>query len=65
MRARQTFIASAKSGNPNNATIPTWETYDLQRRATMVFNNPSKLVDDPRGAERRLFAKVPFTQQGT
>jgi para-nitrobenzyl esterase len=31
----------------------------------MVFNNPSKLVDDPRGAERRLFAKVPFIQQGT
>jgi para-nitrobenzyl esterase len=31
----------------------------------MVFNNPSKLSDDPRGAERRLFEKVPFIQQGT
>ena len=44
-----TFIVFAKSGTPSNATIPTWETYDLH----------------PRGAERRLFAKVPFTQQGT
>jgi para-nitrobenzyl esterase len=31
----------------------------------MVFNVESRLEDDPRGAERRLFAKVPFIQQGT
>ncbi len=36
-----------------------------RRRATMVCNVPSQLVDDPRGAERRLFATVPFIQQGT
>jgi para-nitrobenzyl esterase len=59
------FIAFARSGNPNHAGIPAWEPYTLPRRATMVFNNPSRLVDDPRGAERRLFEKVPFIQQGT
>jgi para-nitrobenzyl esterase len=31
----------------------------------MVFNADSRLVDDPRGNERQLFAKVPFIQQGT
>ena len=31
----------------------------------MVFDVASRLEDDPRGAERRLFAKVPFVQQGT
>jgi para-nitrobenzyl esterase len=32
----------------------------------MVFNTPaSKMADDPRGAERELFNKVPFTQFGT
>ena len=31
----------------------------------MVFNVPSRLVNDPRGAERRFFANVPFIQQGT
>jgi hypothetical protein len=30
-----------------------------------VFNRDSKLAQDPRGAERRLFEKVPFIQQGT
>jgi para-nitrobenzyl esterase len=37
----------------------------LPRRATLVFDLESRLVDDPRGAERQLFAKVPFIQQGT
>ncbi|HEU4626724.1 MAG TPA: carboxylesterase/lipase family protein [Steroidobacteraceae bacterium] len=59
------FIAFARTGNPNTPSIPTWLPYTLPRRATMVFNVPSQLVDDPRGAERRLFATVPFIQQGT
>jgi para-nitrobenzyl esterase len=59
------FIAFARTGNQNTPSIPTWLPYTLPRRATMVFNVPSQLVDDPRGAERRLFATVPFIQQGT
>ena len=59
------FIAFARTGNPNTAAIPAWEPYTLPRRQTMVFNTPSKLADDPRGAERELFNKVPFTQFGT
>jgi para-nitrobenzyl esterase len=59
------FIAFARTGNPNHPGIPNWEPYTLARRQTMVFNNPSKLIDDPRGAERKLFEKVPFIQQGT
>ena len=61
----ETFIAFARSGNPNNKLIPRWEHYTLPRRQTMVFNVPSHLEDDPRGAERRLFAKVPYVQPGT
>ncbi|ALL14329.1 carboxylesterase/lipase family protein [Caulobacter henricii] len=59
------FIAFARTGNPNGPTVPTWEPYTLPRRQTMVFNTPSALADDPRGAERELFNKVPFTQFGT
>jgi para-nitrobenzyl esterase len=59
------FIAFARTGRPHTATISAWEPYGLPRRATMVFDDTSRLVDDPRGAERRLFAKVPFIQQGT
>ena len=59
------FIAFARSGNPNTTAIPTWEPYTLPRRQTMVFDVPSRQEDDPRGAERELFNKVPFTQFGT
>jgi para-nitrobenzyl esterase len=61
----EAFIAFARTGDPNCAAIPRWEPYALPRRQTMVFNTPSRLVDDPRGAERRLFEKVPFVQAGT
>jgi para-nitrobenzyl esterase len=61
----ETFIAFARTGNPNNRQIPRWEPFTLPRRRTMVFDTPSHLEDDPRGAERRLFAKVPYVQPGT
>jgi para-nitrobenzyl esterase len=61
----RTFIAFARTGNPNNRDIPRWEPYTLPRRLTMVFNVPSHLDADPRGAERRLFSKVPYVQPGT
>ena len=62
---RETFIAFARTGNPNNRLIPRWEPYTLPRRETMVFNVPSHLENDPRGGERRLFATVPYVQPGT
>ena len=64
-RMSEAFIALARSGDPNNRVLPGWTPYDLTRRATMVFDADTRLVDDPRGAERRLFDKVPYTQPGT
>lgn len=62
---QQALVAFARAGDPNYSGMPRWEPYTLPRRATMVFDAQSRLADDPRGAERRLFAKVPFIQQGT
>ena len=59
------FIAFAGSGVPSARQLPRWEPYDLARRQTMIFDVPPRMEDDPRGAERRLFAKVPFVQAGT
>lgn len=59
------FIAFARSGDPNHAGLPRWEPYALPRRQTMIFDLPPHMVDDPRGAERELFARVPYTQPGT
>ncbi|HEY6451955.1 MAG TPA: carboxylesterase/lipase family protein [Steroidobacteraceae bacterium] len=64
-RMSEAFLAFARTGDPNNRGLPRWEPYQLPRRQTMVLDESSRLVDDPRGPERRLFAKVPFTQQGT
>ena len=64
-RMSEAFIALARTGNPNAPALPAWAPYDLTRRATMVFDADTRLVNDPRGAERRLFAKVPYIQPGT
>jgi len=61
----EAFIAFARNGNPASRLIPRWEPYDLARRQTMIFDVPPRLADDPRGAERELFAKVPYVQPGT
>jgi para-nitrobenzyl esterase len=61
----ETFVAFAKTGDPANAAIPAWPTYGPDRRATMIFNRPPRIENDPRGDERRLFAQVPFVQRGT
>lgn len=64
-RMSDAFIAFARIGDPNIRGLPTWEPYRLPRRQTMLLDDESRLVDDPRGAERRLFARVPYIQQGT
>jgi len=64
-RMSDAFIAFARNGNPNIRGLPAWERYELPRRQTMLLDDEPRLVDDPRGAERRLFAQVPYIQQGT
>ncbi len=64
-RLADAFIALARKGDPNHPGLPAWAPYDLSRRQTMVLNTQCRLVDDPRGAERRLFSAVPFVQFGT
>jgi para-nitrobenzyl esterase len=59
------FIALARSGDPNHPGLPAWEPYTLPRRQTMIIDAPPRMADDPRGAERELFARVPYTQPGT
>jgi para-nitrobenzyl esterase len=59
------LLAFARSGNPNTKDLPSWPPYDLARRTTMVFDDPPRIVNDPRGDERRMFEKVPYVQPGT
>jgi len=61
----EAFIAFARTGDPAHAGIPEWKPYELPLRSTMVFDVKSELIDDPRGEERKLFARVPYIQRGT
>ncbi|WP_342454524.1 hypothetical protein [Sphingomonas sp. H160509] len=59
-----TWMAFARSGNPDNPCIPPWAPNDLERRTTMLFNVPPRAIADPFKAEREFFTQFP-TQQGS
>lgn len=64
-RMMDAFIAFAKTDDPNCASIPRWAPYTLPARETMIFDVAPHVANDPRRAERELFAKVPYIQPGT
>ena len=59
------FISFARTGAPSSKLLPEWVPFTLPDRATMVFDVPARLENDPRGAERKIFARVPYIQPGT
>ncbi len=52
------FVRFARTGNPG------WAPYALLQRSTMLFDVRSRVEDDPRRAERDLFAKIAYVQPG-
>jgi para-nitrobenzyl esterase len=54
------WIAFARSGNPDTGAAPPWTPFSPTQRATMVFNNTSRVVNDFRGDERALLASLPL-----
>ncbi|HSD69884.1 MAG TPA: carboxylesterase/lipase family protein, partial [Woeseiaceae bacterium] len=59
------FIAMARDGKPRSAKLPDWNPYTLAGRETMIMAMPPRMENDPRGAERRLFERVPYIQPGS
>ncbi len=56
----ESYIAFAKTGNPNNGHVPKWPVFDLTRRPTMIFDDKVRTEDDPRGPERKYIEQVPY-----
>ncbi|KPM18022.1 carboxylesterase/lipase family protein [Citromicrobium sp. WPS32] len=52
------WIAFARTGNPNTPALPQWPTYDMQTRATMIFDLDPQVVQDPDGEERELLQRL-------
>ena len=47
------WAAFARTGNPNHKGLPHWPSFNTEQRATMVFDNQCKVVNDPHGEEFR------------
>jgi para-nitrobenzyl esterase len=50
-----TWAQFIKTGDPNGAGLPDWPRYDAERRATMLIDRTSTVVDDPDGDARALW----------
>ena len=50
------WAAFARTGDPTHPAVPEWPAYDTTRRATLLFDSTSRVVDDPDGAERLAWA---------
>jgi para-nitrobenzyl esterase len=49
-----TWIAFARTGDPENPRVPRWPPYDLESRPVMVLDETPELVNDARAAQRAL-----------
>lgn len=59
------LLSFARMGSPRVAGVSAWTPYIMPDRATLILDTIPRMELDPRGAERRLFAKVPYIQRGT
>jgi para-nitrobenzyl esterase len=41
------WLSFARTGNPSHPGLPAWPAYTAQQRATMVFNDTCKVLNDP------------------
>ena len=55
------WAAFARTGNPNTTSLPHWPAYDAKSRATMIFNDECKVMNDPGKDERLAMNALPTT----
>jgi para-nitrobenzyl esterase len=57
-KTSEAWIRFAQTGNPNHPGLPDWPSYNTHERATMVFDNTCRVVNDPGGDERKLWEVI-------
>lgn len=61
----QSLAAFARTGVPQTEATGPWPRFDLNERKTLIWDQKPRIEHDPRGEERKLFARVPYVQPGT
>ena len=54
------LLGFVRSGDPSHPGLPAWPAYELERRATMLLDETSTVVDDPLGERRLLWEGIAF-----
>jgi para-nitrobenzyl esterase len=54
----EAWASFARSGRPSHHGLPEWPAYTQEKRATMIFDSPSAVKDDPEGECLRLLQEA-------
>jgi len=54
----------ARNGVPSAPGVPRWTPYNVERRPTLAINTVSRMVNDPRGEQRRTMLAFGSQQDG-
>lgn len=57
-KVSDTWIAFARTGNPNQPKMPRWPAFNITERPTMVFDTESRVVNDPIREQRLVMFKA-------
>jgi para-nitrobenzyl esterase len=61
-RVSDAWLAFARTGDPNVPNLPHWPAFDPATRPTMIFDNESRVENDPIREQRRIvFAAHGYT----
>jgi para-nitrobenzyl esterase len=53
------WLAFARTGNPNHDGLSQWSVFDAQARPTMVFDNQTMVISDPKPEDRLAINNCP------